>query len=64
MAHAPLSVKSVWTDLFVRTKSVIQDLEVVNGFVVTFEENNSEDEDYLTKFETCKDKLYMLNALK
>ena len=36
---------------------------VVNGFVVTFEENNTEDEDYLSKFETCKDKLQMLNAL-
>ncbi len=37
---------------------------VVNGFVITFEENSADDEDYLSKFETCKDKLQMLNALK
>ena len=36
---------------------------VVNGFVVTFEENNIDGEDYLSKFEACKDKLQMLNAL-
>lgn len=37
---------------------------VVNGFVITFEVNNSDDDDYLSKFETCKDKLQMLDALK
>lgn len=26
---------------------------VVNGFVITFEVNNSDDDDYLSKFETC-----------
>ncbi len=37
---------------------------VVNGFVITFEVGSSEEEDYLRKFETCKDKLQKLNDLK
>ena len=35
---------------------------VVNGFVVTYEDNS--EEDYLLKFESCKDKLQKLIALK
>ena len=34
---------------------------VVNGFVVTYEDNC--EEDYLLKFESCKDKLQKLIAL-
>ncbi len=35
---------------------------VVNGFVVTFETDS--DEDYLQKFDACKEKLQMLYELK
>jgi len=34
---------------------------VVNGFVVTFE--SDKEEDYLQKFDACKEKLQMLYAL-
>ncbi len=36
---------------------------VVNGFVITFEETDS-DYDYLSMFDACKAKLEMLNELK
>ena len=35
---------------------------VVSGFVVTFEDFNS-DEDYLDKFDACRDKLKLLSDL-
>ena len=35
---------------------------VVNGFVATYEDNS--EEDYLLKFESCKDKLQKFIALK
>lgn len=37
---------------------------VVSGFVITFEESNTDNDDYLSRFETCKDKLLKLNSLK
>jgi hypothetical protein len=36
---------------------------VVDGFVVTYEEKNNEDEDILSKFEACRGKLQILNSL-
>jgi len=37
---------------------------VVDGFVVTFESGADENEDYLIRFENCKDKLKTLSSLK
>ena len=36
---------------------------VINGFVITFEENSADEVDYLSKFASCNDKLQKLNEL-
>lgn len=57
------SISEIGIDRFVCRKCKLRfGCWVVNGFVVTYEDND--EEDFLLKFESCKDKLEELIALR